>query len=203
MAVELLSWQLAEFVQHLVGQPYWYGTHLQNCTQSLLDRKTSQFPDWYTGDKMVKLHQNIDDKLICSDCVGMVKGWAWTNGGVGVLEAIGTGEPIHQTIGSNNCPDKSANDMFQYAKDKGMQWGAVANIPEMPGLGLWLEGHCGVYIGNGEVVDFRGFALGCAKTKLANRNFVYWYQFPFVKYVNKTRFLPIGGHRRGKCTIYI
>ena len=47
-------------------------------------------------------------------------------------------------------PDKSANGLFSWAKNKGMEWGTIGTIPEIPGLGLAASGHVGVYIGNGQ-----------------------------------------------------
>ena len=57
-----------------------------------------------------------------SDCIGGCKGYAWTNGGQGVLEAIGTDKTITSKYGSNGCLDKGANSMFTWAKSKGMDW---------------------------------------------------------------------------------
>lgn len=63
---------------------------------------------------------------MCADCIGAAKGYAWTNGGEGVVEAIGNDNSITSKYGSNKCPDKGANSMFAYAKDKGMPWGAIS-----------------------------------------------------------------------------
>ena len=108
----------------------------------------------------------------------------WTNGGEGVKEAIGTGKSFSSKYQSNNCPDKSADGMFTYAKSKGMDWGSIDTIPEIPGLAVRLSGHVGVYIGDGYVIEERGFNYGCQKTKLKDRNFTHWYKLPFIKYDN-------------------
>ena len=59
---------------------------------------------------------DVAARAVVADCIGGAKGYAWTNGGQGVLEAIGTDKPITSKYGSNNCPDKGANSMFSYAK---------------------------------------------------------------------------------------
>lgn len=79
-------------------------------------------------------------------------------------------------------PDKSANGMFDYAKSQGMEWGTIASIPDVPGIAVRYDGHVGVYVGNGEVVEERGFNYGCVKTKLKDRNWLHWYKIPGIKY---------------------
>ena len=39
---------------------------------------------------MSRYKQDIANKAVVSDCIGGCKGYAWTNGGQGVPEAIGT-----------------------------------------------------------------------------------------------------------------
>lgn len=205
MSSDLYADAMCQFLPHLVGQPYWYGTHLQNCTQELLDRRRAQYPNWYTAEREASFQSNISNKMICSDCVGMIKGYAWTDGGQGVLEAIGTGTEIHQVYESNGCPDLSANGMFEWAIGQGAQHGPIATIPtKVGGIAVHKDGHCGVYIGDGHVIEFRGYGLGCAQTNLAQRNFTDWYYLPFIIYTPKPKYFFMGGaKRRGRVTIYV
>ena len=43
----------------------------------------------------------------------------------GVIESIGTDAKFTSKYGGNGCPDKSANGMFTYAKNKGCAWGTA------------------------------------------------------------------------------
>ena len=95
----------AAFVQKMIGQPYWYGCVVYKCTSSLLSRKTAQYPSHYGSSRTARYKQDIAAKKVAADCIGGAKGYAWTNGGQGVLEAIGTDKPITSKYGSNNCPD--------------------------------------------------------------------------------------------------
>ena len=79
-------------------------------------------------------------------------------------------------------PDKSANGMFEYAKAKKMEWGAIGNIPAIRGLAVRYDGHVGYYNGNGYVIEERGFNYGCVKTKLKDRPWTHWYKLPNLKY---------------------
>lgn len=87
---------------------------------------------------------------------------------------------------SNGCPDRSANGMFEYAKAQGSEWGTIDTIPDIPGIAVRYDGHVGVYVGNGEVVEERGFNYGCQLTKLKGRGWLHWYKLPFINYTNQT-----------------
>jgi len=170
------------FCLRMVGQPYWFGTCLYRCTASLRNSKANQYPSHYQDDRTVRYKQDIAAKKVCADCMGCAKGYAWTNGGQGVLEAIGTGNTYTSKYQSNGCPDKGANSMFTYAKNQGMDWGAIDTIPEIPGVAVYKSGHVGYYLGNGELIEWRGFAYGCVRSKLKDRSFTHWYKLPFIEY---------------------
>ena len=41
----------ARFVMQMVGQPYWYGTTGNRASDSLLKRKTAQYPSHYPSSR--------------------------------------------------------------------------------------------------------------------------------------------------------
>ena len=172
----------AAFCEKMIGQPYWFGCCLYKATGSLLSRKTNQYPSSYASSRTARYKQDIANQKVVADCIGAVKGYAWTGGGIGVLEAIGTDNTYSSKYGSNGCPDKGANSMFTYAKSKGMDWGAIGTLPEIVGLALTKSGHVGYYVGNGYAVEWKGFAYGCVKTKVAGRGWTHWYKLPFIQY---------------------
>ena len=172
----------AAFCQSMIGQPYWYGCVVYKCAEDLRARKAAQYPSHYGSERTRRYKQDIAAKKVCSDCVGGCKGYAWTGGGLGVVESIGTGKTFTSKYGANGCPDKSANGMFDYAKSKGMDWGVIKTLPEIVGLALRFDGHVGYYIGNGYAVEWKGFAYGCVKTKVAGRGWTHWYKLPFINY---------------------
>lgn len=170
------------FLNKMVGRPYWYGTCVYKCTNSLLSRKTAQYPSYYSSSRTPTYKKHIEAKEVCADCIGAAKGYAWTNGGEGVVEAIGNDSSITSKYGSNKCPDKGANSMFAYAKTKGMPWGTIASIPEILGVAVTFSGHVGYYAGNGYVIEFKGFNYGCVKTKLSAGKWTHWYMLNFIDY---------------------
>ena len=162
--------------------PYWYGSCVYRATSSLLSRKRDQYPSHYGSSRTSRYKKDISDKQVVADCVGGCKGYAWTNGGQGVLESIGTGKAFTSKYGSNGCPDKSANGMFSYCKSKGMDWGAIGTLPEIVGLALFTDGHIGYYVGGGYAVEWRGFKYGCVKTRVKDRTWKHWAKLPFIDY---------------------
>ena len=174
-----------EFCKNFLGMPYWYGTCVYACTQSKLTSKTKNYPEHYTSDRMSRYKADIAAHKVCADCVGLMKGYAWTNAGENVIESIGKESPTFTNkYGSNGMPDKSANGMFSYVKSKGLDWGNIDTLPEIPGLGLHMDGHVGVYIGNGEAIEERGFKYGCVKTKIKDRKWLHWFKIPTIIYQN-------------------
>lgn len=172
------SKQLVDFCISMLGMPYFYGTCVYNCTTDLLERKAKQYPTHYTSSRMSKYKDSIKKQLVCMDCIGFIKGFFWTNGGVGVKEAIGTGKKITSKYQGNGCPDKSANGMLAWCKSQGAKHGAITTLPDVPGVLLFFDGHVGVYIGGGYAVEARGFKYGVVKTKVLERGWKTWAYLP-------------------------
>lgn len=172
----------AAFCLRMVGQPYWYGTCIYKCTESLRARKAEQYPSHYKDSRTSRYRQDIDAKKVCADCIGGCKGYAWTGGGIGVVEAIGTDNTYSSKYGGGNCPDKSANGMFTYAKSKGMDYGTIDTLPDVVGLVLHKDGHVGYTVGDGYAVEWKGYSSGCVKTKIADSNWLNWFRLPFIDY---------------------
>ena len=159
--------------QARLKRPYWYGTYYKKCTEALLKSKAKQYPEHYTESRMPTYRKHIAAGQICGDCVnGAIKGAVWSE--------LGKREPKY---GSHGCPDKSANGMFEYCKKIGMAWGKIDTMPDVIGLAVRFDGHVGVYVGNGEVVEWRGFSYGCVVTKLEKRKWTHWYEIPWSDYV--------------------
>ena len=100
------------FCEKMLGQPYWYGAVVYKCTENLRVRKAKQYPAHYGSSRTARYRDDIAKKKVCADCVGLIKGYQWTNGGQGVIESIGTSKTFSSKYGAHGCPDKSANGMF-------------------------------------------------------------------------------------------
>ena len=117
---------------------------LYKCTESLQSRKAKQYRRITGRAALAGTGTTLRKRRVCADCIGAAKGYAWTGGGQGVMESIGTDKTFSSKYGANNCPDKGANSMFSYAKSKGMDWGGIASLPEVVGLALHKDGHVGL-----------------------------------------------------------
>lgn len=151
-----------------LGQAYWYGTCVYDCTKSLLTRKAQQYPTHYKDNRMKQYNADISAKKKCSDCVGLIKGYYWTR------------EDGTMKYGLDGRPDKGANGMFQAAKEKG----PISTLPEIPGLLLHSPGHVGVYVGEGWAIEARGFAYGIVKTHVSERKWTHWFKCPYIDYAD-------------------
>lgn len=179
--------ELVEFCKTLVGMPYWYGTYVNPCTEAKLKSKSNQYPSHYTSSRMATYRKHIEKGYVCMDCVGMIKGFFWTNGGQGVQEYLKNKTAYQNTYKSNGCPDTSANGMLSFCKKNGGKYGKIATLPQdVPGILLFSSGHVGVYIGNGEAVEARGFNYGVVRTKVASRTWTDWAYCPLLDYQSTT-----------------
>ena len=170
--------ELVAFVLSMVGMPYWYGTCVYICSSSLLKSKTKQYPSHYGSSRTAKYEKAIAERKVCADCIGLIKGFFWTNGGKGVLEYINGGEKFTNKYGSNGCPDKGANSMLAWLKSKGCKNGKIDTMPDVPGILLFKSGHVGVYVGDGWAVEAQGFNYGIVKTKVSKRPWTEWAYLP-------------------------
>ena len=173
----MTSKQLAEFAIrcHQGGVRYWYGTCYYKCTESLLASKKKQYPSAYTDARMAEYRADIAAGAYCCDCVGLIKGAAWT--GLGDHDA---------KYGTGGCPDKSADGLLAYCKDCGMASGSMDTFPDIPGLLLHKSGHVGVSIGGGEAVEAQGFTTDVVRRAVSGRGWTSWAKLPFVDYSDGT-----------------
>ena len=144
---------------------YVYGTYGTVLSESMLTAKMEQYPD-----EVATKEQFIRDTWLgkrTADCVGLIKGYGWFNTVSQETE-----------IGSNGMQDWSANGMYNAATVKG----EISTIPETPGLAVWKDGHIGVYIGNGTVVEAYGTERGVIRSALADGGWTHWLEVPSISY---------------------
>ena len=159
---------LIEYAKAQLGRPYWYGTFGQAASKALYDQKKRQYPqryEWAYDGATAKVH----------DCVGLIKGYLWCDDSQDTT-------PVY-----NAAQDKSANAMYTACKTKG----EMATMPDVPGMLVFLPGHVGVYIGDGEVIEARSRRYGVYKTKLAERPWKTWGYCPYVTYETEQKMLDM------------
>lgn len=154
---------LADYAKSQLGKPYWYGTFGNTATQSLLDAKTKQYPSHYQYARMKKYKSQLGERV--HDCVGLIKGYLWSENAWSAPEY-----KVSQ--------DVSANGMYSKCREKG----SISTMPEIAGILVFMNGHVGVYIGDGKVIEARGFHYGVVETKLSERPWTSWGKCPWITY---------------------
>ena len=147
------------------GWGYVWGTYGNVLTESLLAYKVSQYPDGVGNhENFIRAHW-LGGRT--TDCVGLIKGYSWLS-------------PETMTIdyGTHGMPDIGATQMYYTARESG----PISTMPDIPGLAVWHEGHIGVYIGGGQVIEAMGTKNGVVKTELAKRNWTHWLKIPYINY---------------------
>lgn len=200
MSFEYSSKNFVEFLKRAEAQNvrYWYGTTGRNCTTSLYNSKSKQYPAYYTPSRETKYKDDIAKKRICVDCIGLLKAFMWHDDPFDFLSCDRTSNEVTRHRKANGMDDWSANGCFNAAKKAGVKYGTISSIPEVPGIAVRYSGHIGYYIGNGEVIEARGFNYGVVKTKLKNRAWTDWFYLPCINYNGGEQITSLLGQRNLK-----
>lgn len=147
------------------GWGYVWGTFGSVLTEGLFEAKLEQYPDG-VGNYEEFIRNNWVGKRT-TDCCGLIKGYGWLDP-----------ETMSINYGTNGMPDLGANQMYYNASESG----TIDTIPEIPGLAVWHDGHIGVYIGNGYVIEAMGTKYGVVKTQLEGRGWTHWLKVEYINY---------------------
>lgn len=155
---------LVEYAKAQLGRPYWYGTFGNTATVALLAYKKKQYPNYYDPSRYrTGWTQQLGQRV--HDCVGLIKGYLWSDSP--------TAAPRY-----NAAQDVSANGMRAACAERG----GIGTMPDLPGVLVFFDGHVGVYIGSGEVIEARGHDYGVVKTQLKVRPWTHWGKCPWIDY---------------------
>jgi len=160
---------LVEYCTKQLGNPYWYGTWGKIGTIDLLTKKSKQYPSQYTAARIaIAKAKHLGLKV--HDCVGLIKGYLWTEGLTG-------------TAVYNKATDKNVGGMLKICSETGL----IANIPDTPGILVFKEtSHVGIYIGDGYIIEAKGFNEGVIKGKLsADNDWNKWGKLSLLTYKTK------------------
>lgn len=159
---------LVEYCKKQLGLPYWWGTFGQVATKTLYEQKKVQYPTQYLD---TDFKYQFGKKV--HDCVGLIKGYLWTNE---------NGKIVY-----NPNQDKDVTGMLSNC----YEIGSIATIPEIPGILVFMKGHVGVYIGNGEVIEAKGHKYGVVKTKLKDRPWDTYGKLDWLEYETESEDNPM------------
>ena len=144
-------------------------------SNSTISQKASQYPSRYTAARQKTLKSYVGKDYIGCDCCGLYKYFLWTDGGT-------------KPISYRGATDRSTSGMYNAAVKRG----TIDTLPEAPGTILYMTGHVGVYIGNGEAVEctLGRYGDGIVKTKVGGRGWTHWLQMPEIDYSEAKKETP-------------
>ncbi|NLW92897.1 MAG: hypothetical protein GXY34_15010 [Syntrophomonadaceae bacterium] len=146
---------------------YGWGCWGQPVSDSIISQKAKQYPAHYNVTRRGDLVKLVG-KAWLIDCVGLIKGYYWDC------------KPGGKSVGYHAASDVDADTMYARATCKG----PISTLPEKPGLCVQMDGHIGIYIGNGLVIESTKGPLGdgVVQTKLTDRKWLHWLQCPYIIY---------------------
>ena len=162
---------LAEWAKQAYAKKwgYVYGTYGEVLTESILTIKISQFPE-QVGDnaELIRRHW-LGGRT--ADCIGLIKGYAWFNCDTGQIE-----------YRSNGVRDTGSDPMLDMATEEG----TIDTMPDIPGIAVWMDGHIGIYVGDGQTIHAANTELGVIMTPLAQSGWTHWLKIPYITYLENT-----------------
>lgn len=145
---------------------YLWGGLGEILTKEVINDRKKRYPRVYSRGHCKELKKCIGRGIYGFDCSGLIKNFMM--GGIFDYEYD---------------PAKDMNsEMLLKAAEKS---GKIDTIPELPGVCLYMPGHVGIYVGNGEVIESTSnpkFGNGVVKTKLSDREWTDWFFCPGVEY---------------------
>jgi hypothetical protein len=151
---------------------YLWGGSGQISTQELINQKAIQYPKDVAPWKAY-LQKSIGVTRVC-DCYGLVKGYLWW--------VDDKSNPKY-----NSRQDTNTSGAYTKAKEKG----EISTLPEVVGLVLYMQGHVGVYMGNGRFIELMGGGVGAFEGATTNgkitkgSKFTHWFKDINISYVNE------------------
>lgn len=115
---------------------YAKGTFGQCATSAFIRKKAKQYPAWYTAARIRNLEALPDDTRLF-DCVGLIKAVFWNFPNTVYI--------------SNGLKDQNDQKMWESCKDRSEDFSNI-QIGEL----VWMQGHVGLYIGNGKAIECTG-----------------------------------------------
>lgn len=131
-----------EFVNYLYGileknTVYMWGEYGRLVTGNTISSKKYQYPDHYSDERVKLLKSLVNKNYYAYDCAGLIKSYWMSDYGNSEVKYI----------------KKYDKDAYGITMGNASVMGSIESIPEIPGLFLYMKGHCGVYIGNGLVIE--------------------------------------------------
>lgn len=150
--------ELAEYAKSKIGTPYFYGTKMNKLTEDRMANLHRQYPQTVTNNYIAKARRQGQVGKINTDCSGLIFGY--------------TGKLL------------GSSQLYSQAKSRLSikEWSKFAK-----GVVLWRQGHVGVYVGDGKVVEAKGINYGVVESDINNNPWKYGLVFSWMDYEYKDK----------------
>lgn len=150
---------LLAYAQARLGSGYWYGCYGQTADAALFNTMSTIYYAQYTAVDYSDHADQYGQRV--QDCVGLIKGYRWS-------DSIAA-EPVY-----NQSEDVNVAGLYASCNERH----TIASQTPIIGSVLFnlTLTHCGVYAGNGKVIEARSHAYGVVETNItdAGRTWTWW-----------------------------
>ena len=131
-----------EFVSYLKtllnrNTVYMWGEFGRLVTNNTIDGKKKQYPSHYDDTKVKYLKSLVGKNYYAYDCAGLIKSYFMSDYG---------NKKVSYIVGYDK-------DAYGITVGNASEKGDISTLPEEEGVLLYMKGHCGVYIGDGKVIE--------------------------------------------------
>lgn len=168
---------------------YMWGEYGRLVTSSTISSKRYQYPSHYDSSKVSLLRSLVNKGYYAYDCAGLIKSYWMSNYGNSEVKYI----------------KKYDKDAYGITIGNASEIGDVAGIPEIPGLLLYMKGHCGIYIGNGLVIEctsnekyVKRSGGGVGITNISDRKWEKWVKSKWISYDDNVYYIVKKGDNLSK-----
>lgn len=148
---------------------YGWGGFGNPATLTRINQFAKRYPAYYSTGLINHLKANTDAYMV--DCCGLIK------------------SVFMGCIPNVEYQSKYDKDSDGITIGNATEVGPISTLPEIPGILLQMDGHCGIYIGNGQVLEStpnetiakRKYGGVCI-SKLSDRNWLKWAKSKWIEY---------------------
>ena len=143
-------------------------------TNNTIDGKKKQYPSHYDDTKVKYLKSLVGKNYYAYDCAGLIKSYFMSDYG---------NKKVSYIAGYDK-------DAYEITVGTASEKGDISVLPEEEGVLLYMKGHCGVYIGDGKVIEctsnqkISGIKYGkVCISNLSARSWKTWTKSKWLSYV--------------------
>ena len=151
-----------------------WGGYGKEVTNKLINQKKKQYPSHYDAKKVKYLKSLVGKDYYSYDCAGLIKSYWMSDYGIKKVKYM----------------KKYDKDAYGITLGNAKKEGKIKDLPEIPGILLYMKGHCGVYVGKGLVIECTSNKRiskkkygGVCLSKLKQRKWTNWVESKWLKYV--------------------